>query len=336
MDARKTAQNRRQVVLGGAAALATAALPFREPGASSRLRIALIGDIPYSGYEEQRLLALWQSLADDVDVVIHVGDIKSGIESCSNELLERRIALLERCPRPLILVPGDNEWTDCNRALAGEFDPMERLAWLRRRVFAQSLWLGGPWPSGWPRPQRQSDVDPKGLPENLLWITGDTGLVTLNVPGSNYGLNSSGIADEALQRLMSANERWLRLAFDRAATQPLRALLIAIHADPGFQREQHASLIKRGRQTYASDDEDGYARFRRLLLDLSERWAGDVLLANGDSHRYRNDTLTARLSRVQSFGSPFNASWIRIERTPGGRQAFAIEVRQPSTSGAGG
>jgi len=294
----------------------------------SRMRVALIGDIPYSRYEEQRLLGLWQQLRGEVDLVVHLGDIKGGLESCSDELLSRRLSLLQQCPCPLILVLGDNEWTDCNRVLAGEFDPHERLTWLRRRLFSQGASLGATWPPGWSPLRAQFDDDSGGLPENLFWVSSDTGFITLNVPGSNYGLNASGLDDQSLKTLRLANERWLKLGFERASSLHLKALVVALHADLGFERERHPSLLKPGRKGTRADDEDGYADLRRLLIDLSDRWTGDVLLLNGDSHRYRLDRLTARLTRVQCFGSPFNASWIRLERRPEGREAFSIEIRQ--------
>ena len=39
--------------------------------------------------------------------------------------------LFNQFARPLIFVPGDNEWTDCHRANNGGYDPLERLAFLR-------------------------------------------------------------------------------------------------------------------------------------------------------------------------------------------------------------
>ena len=302
--------------------------PSADPPSGSQMRIALIGDIPYSRYEEQRLLGLWQQLRSQVDLVVHLGDIKGGLESCSDELLSRRLSLLQQCPCPLILVLGDNEWTDCNRVLAGEFDPHERLTWLRKRLFSSAASLGAPWPAGWLPLRRQFDDESIGLPENLFWVSADTGFITLNVPGSNYGLNASGLDDQSLKTLRLANERWLKLGFERASSLHLKALVVALHADLGFERERHPSLLKPGRKGTCADEEDGYADLRRLLIDLSDRWTGDVLLLNGDSHRYRLDRLTARLTRIQCFGSPFNASWIRLERRPEGREAFSIEIRQ--------
>ena len=69
-------------------------------------------------------------------------DIKGGREPCSDALFARRRALLARSAHPLVLLPGDNEWTDCHRPSAGAFDPLERLAALRRRFFAPGRSLG--------------------------------------------------------------------------------------------------------------------------------------------------------------------------------------------------
>ena len=333
---------RRRTLLRGLGALSativvsTDSQAQRADARDSQMRVALIGDIPYSRYEEQRLLGLWQQLRGEVDLVIHLGDIKGGLESCSDELLSRRLSLLQQCPCPLVLVLGDNEWTDCNRVLAGEFDPYERLTWLRRRLFSQGASLGATWPPGWSPRRAQFDDDSGGLPENLFWVSSDTGFITLNVPGSNYGLNASGLDDQSLKTLRLANKRWLKLGFERASSLRLKALVVALHADLGFERERHPSLLKPGRKGTRADDEDGYADLRRLLIDLSDRWTGDVLLLNGDSHRYRLDRLTARLTRVQCFGSPFNASWIRLERRPGGREAFSIEIRQVNATNVTG
>ena len=42
---------------------------------------------------------------------------------------------MDRFEGPLVHTPGDNEWTDCYRKKAGEFDPLERLAKVRAMFF---------------------------------------------------------------------------------------------------------------------------------------------------------------------------------------------------------
>src|SRR4029077_20452593 len=54
-----------------------------------------------------------------VDLVMHVGDIHSGKQFCT-EAYDRSIyKLWTAFKNPLIYTPGDNEWTDCNKAGEG-------------------------------------------------------------------------------------------------------------------------------------------------------------------------------------------------------------------------
>ena len=48
----------------------------------------------------------------------------------------RRRALLARSVHPLVLLPGDNEWTDCHRLGAGGHDPRADFG-----AFGLALWL---------------------------------------------------------------------------------------------------------------------------------------------------------------------------------------------------
>jgi hypothetical protein len=59
---------------------------------------------------------------------VHVGDIKSGSSPCTDELFLREKERFEDSANPLAYVPGDNEWTDCERT---GYEPVERLERLR-------------------------------------------------------------------------------------------------------------------------------------------------------------------------------------------------------------
>jgi len=105
------------VLLAGCAAGAPA------PGTSP---FALMGDTPYSERDVPRLDSLIDDLnAQKLAFVVHIGDITSGQGPCSDAWLEARKKQFARIAHPFILLPGDNDWTDCHR---GGFDPMERLA----------------------------------------------------------------------------------------------------------------------------------------------------------------------------------------------------------------
>ena len=284
---------------------------------------ALVGDVPSSPMEEVLHARVLERLDSDCAFVIHIGDLKSGGESCDDELLTRRHRLLDRgSVLPMVFVPGDNDWADCVRPSNGRYDPIERLQYLRRLFFARPLSIG-------PRPfavQRQSDVEP-GAPyaENLRWTYGRATFVTLNVPGDVEWHRLDAAQSEAVRRMLAAGERWLRRAF---ADNRHRVLVIAAHADPRFGRDRVGSASLQAR--------DPHRRYRALLRELCAGFDGQVLLVHGDTHLFRNDQplrgddggVIRNLTRVESFGSPFASSWVHVRVTPGTDEPFFVNVRQ--------
>ncbi len=291
------------------------------PGA---VRVAFIGDIPYSAWEEQRLLALFDAFAGQVDFALHVGDLKASRESCSDILLERRIALLDRSPVPLLFTPGDNDWLDCWRERAGGFDPVERLQWIRQRIFLQPKRSLGGTPEALERLgpiEQQSQLD-GGPPENLRWQAGGACWITLNLPGSNNGLSAS-IEDEHRIERDRANRRWLEAGVARARATGARALVIALQANPRFER---AAASEGAGRVDPSGSEDGYAAFRADLFRIQADWGRPVMLLHGDTHRFRHDWLRRDLLRVECFGSPFAQSWVKIVVDPAATPPFRVTV----------
>ena len=286
-----------------------------------------IGDTPYSRLEAGALRRVLAAMAPEpLEFVLHVGDIKSSLESCSDDLLASRLALLDECPHPLILTPGDNEWTDCGRLLA-PWDPggrLDRLDWLRAHVFSRPESLGrrrmavqqqGP---GIAHAARASMTSPK-LPENLRWRVGTLQFCTLHVVGSNNApQNSPELADAWLLR-QHANAEWLNETVELAVRERAKGLAIALHANMGFE----------------DDRLDGWARMRTLVAAAAAAFDGPVLLLHGDTHRFRSDRLLlhshglANFQRVECFGSPFSSSWVQIRWDPSLARAGAGEASEP-------
>lgn len=82
---------------------------------------------------------------------------------------------------------GDNEWTDCDRAKAGNFNSLERLDYIRAQFFTEERTQGI-------RTLKQM-VQTETLclnaahanvscSENRMWSYGGVTYVTVNVPGS--------------------------------------------------------------------------------------------------------------------------------------------------------
>jgi hypothetical protein len=287
-------------------AFVVTALLCRAPAAPAQtwFQFAVIGDAPYFAFEEAPLAATLEALGRErVAFVIHVGDIKGGGTPCSDETFAARLALLDGSPVPLVLAPGDNEWTDCDRRRAGGYDPVERLARLRELFFAGGESLG--------RARLALERQP-GRPENARWRHEGVVFVTLNVPGSE---NNARMPDERDAR-MADNFRWLDAAAGQAARPDVRALVVVAHAEPALHRGPGAR--------------DPYASFRAALARHAARLAKPMLLVHGDDHRYafdrplrdpRTGQRVASVQRVSPYGSPSMAPAI-VSVTAAARPAF--------------
>ena len=276
-------------------------------------RVALLGDTPYSPADEWRLLRVFERLPEKADWALHVGDLKASREPCTDALLERRIALLDRCPLPLVYTPGDNEWLDCWRDPSADFDPIERLSWLRRRIFEREsplLGAGAAASHGLLTSLDRQSAAEGGLPENLRWFAGGAVWITLNLPGSDNGIQAS-VDDRHRHDRDAANRRWMQAALARARELGLRAMVVAAHANPGFERAR---------------PEDGYAPFRADLIALQRAFGQPVMLLHGDTHRFRHDWITPGLLRVECFGSPFAQSWVSLRVDGASERPFMVST----------
>ena len=94
---------------------------------------ALTGDMPYGTIRETPFARLVAEINGDnaVDFVMHAGDIKAGNERCDDTLIRHRFDLYQAFHSPFVYTPGDNEWTDCHRVNNGQYNPLERLDFLR-------------------------------------------------------------------------------------------------------------------------------------------------------------------------------------------------------------
>lgn len=181
----------------------------------------MLGDVPYNQSEVARLDRVIDEInAEKLEFVVHVGDIGSSELACSDEWLVERKAQFARIRHPFLLVPGDNEWTDCAQ-------PMERLARWRaefchRETIANLTRQAGPYC------------------EHVRWETAGWVFVALNVPGSN---NNPRHAERAPR--MAAVHAWL----DEAAllAEKRKGLVVLIQANPFVTspRDGYASLRQR-------------------------------------------------------------------------------------------
>lgn len=292
--------------LAGIASLLLSLSAFADP-----VRFAVIGDTPYTRYERQELPKLLHALEEEpVDFVVHVGDIKSGGEPCSDALFADRFQLFNQQAHPFVLVPGDNEWTDCHRPACGGYDPQERLEALRHVFFANPEHSLGQQKIN--IFSQSTSLQYREFKENLRWTLSATDkkivFISLNLPGSNNDRGNSVQPTAAYQHRASANAQWLADGFSEAAQQHASAVVIFIQANPGFE------AYARGQAS------SGYQAFLDQLYALSQAFSGHVLLVHGDTHWQHLDQPFRRpgeaqplrnFTRLESFGSPF-MGWVTV------------------------
>jgi hypothetical protein len=265
-----------------------ASAPERSPAYS----FALMGDTPYS-YAQANLL---DSLIDRVNAeplafAAHVGDITSGQGPCGDDWLLERKRQFERFRPPFVLLPGDNDWTDCHRT---GFDPMERLAkW--RQLFCIAVEVPG------------FTRQPGEYCENVRWERDDIVFAGLNVPGSNNNLGRTAEMDAEHARRMAAVFAWLDEAEQRMRAG--KTLVILMQANP-FLRPRGA---------------DGFATLRARLARLGRAHPGKVLLVHGDTHLYRDDEPLPGLRRVEVPGAP-QVRWLRATASDQGLRIEPTEL----------
>jgi hypothetical protein len=297
--------------------------------AAGSFSFALVGDVPYSAGTEPRFERMLQQIGDQPSIrfVLHAGDLKGSDEPCSDELLRRRLEQLQAARTALVYTPGDNDWTDCHRAGAGGYPPLERLDALRRFAY--------------PDPGRSMGRAPlalqsqAGFPENTRFTYGGVTFVTLHVTGSNNALEpwrappakeSTALREQRLAAFgqrEDANIAWLEAAFARARTDGAIGVVVLMQANPRFELPP------------GDPQRAGFEAIIDTLGRLAAEFGRPVLLLHGDGHLFLVDWPLAgaspavpNLRRVQSFGHPF-MEWIRIDVDPSSATVFRVVIGSP-------
>ena len=240
---------------------------------------ALMGDTPYSRAQANLLDALIDRVNEEpLAFAAHIGDITSGQGPCDDEWLIARKRQFERFRVQFVLLPGDNDWTDCHRT---GFEPMERLAkW--RELFCVPVTL-----PGFVR-QRGEHC------ENVRWESGDLVFAGVNVQGSNNNLGRTPTMDAEHARRMRDVFAWLDEAAGRLRQG--KTLVVLMQANP-FLRPGPGRA-------------DGFKALRERLARLARAHPGKVVLVHGDTHQYRDDEPLQGLRRIEVPGAPA-VRWLR-------------------------
>ncbi len=283
------------VALALAASLAQAQVANRTP-------FALLGDVPYSQPHANLLDAMIDEInASKPAFSVHLGDITGGNGPCTDEWFEARVKQFARFRAPFVLVVGDNEWTDCHRT---GFDPMERLAKIRTLFHSQPVALPG---------FRRQSAD---YPEHVMWTHDGALFVGLNVPGSNNNLGRTPEMDAEYAARMKAVSAWMDEAVRLAGAREIETLVVMMQANPNFESTRRTPP---GR--------DGYAELRRLLESTAAKIGKPLVVAHGDTHRFKHDRPVAgapNLVRIEVDGWPW-LGWVKVRLTPDPANPAVVE-----------
>ena len=295
-------------------------------GGQDAITYAIIGDTPYGASQLADFPRLASALNGDPDVelTVHLGDIKDGASPCSDAYFSEMRANFDTLQDPLVVTPGDNEWTDCHRPAAGGYSPTERLAQFRS-VF-------------YPRANKSLGEKQKALKtqahmpgfetfvENRLWKAKKIVFATVHVVGSNNDLLPwFGPAETQAQRAerlaeydarLAATLTWLDRTFAFAAEAEARGIVVAMQADMWFNTPL------------------GFTEIVQRLADRAREFGKPVLLLEGDSHRFTVDRPLAAGSALHGVSTPApnltriivegqtTSEWLKLRIDPNAPEVF--------------
>lgn len=265
----------------------------------------VFGDGPYYFWEQGRFRKV---LADvnraDLRWLLHVGDVLW--YPCSEEEYRERLDALNTVRHSVVYTPGDNEWTDCHEERPGRYEPLDRLAVLRRVFFRDPGHSLGQRTMA--LASQAEDPAFAEFPENARWVYGGFVFATIHLVGSANGgapfAGRTAAHDEEMARRTQAAVAWLDEAFALAQADSAQGVVIALHANIGID---------------VREPRTGYDRFVERLKQRVSAFPSPVLLVHGDSHTMRVDQPLLdeagrpypNFTRLETYGSP-DIGWVRV------------------------
>lgn len=311
-------------------------------------QFGLVGDAAYTKIQEKEFLNVVASInRAELAFVVHIGDIQADPRiynrapatttmPCVEETYKATRDVFQTIRHPLILTPGDNEWTDCVHLQARKVEPLEALATVRAVFYPDGKSLG----------QRTIDVesqskDPKfaKFRENLRWSIGGVTFVTMHIVGSNDNFGRAPDMDAEHIERKAANIAWMRAGFAKAKADGSRGLVLMSQANPGFENYWPADARSRyfgpfiGRGQPLAVPASAFDDYVSALRDEVESYDKPIAYLHGDTHLLRMDKplyskKTSRLfenfTRMETFGWP-DTHWVRVTVDPADPMLFRFD-----------
>ncbi|VVD91762.1 hypothetical protein [Pandoraea anhela] len=323
------------------------AQPKAQPKAPAKLppfEFAVLGNTPFNNADVPVTRNVLASIGDsDAAFVVHAGNIKSAGESCRDDLVTQRLSLLASSPKPMIYVPGANDWADCERAADGSYNPVERLDFLRDHAFDDDALLG-PGPLGYAQFDltRQSDMARfRQYHENVRWFYRGVVFVGVNLPGNNNNYRSAGGRNGEFEDRVIATRVWLQHALVYAQQKDAIGMVVIAQADPEFEPARTGGLKGIFSDRNGRRGVDGYKDFRTQLQRLAARFKAPILLIDSGKTMHHAQPLhdahgapVKTFTQLSTYGSPATNRWVRVLVDPRKAQLFSFESATLPPNGA--
>ncbi len=316
--------------------------------------IALWGDLPYG--DVQATTGVPNLIADinnsKLEFSVHDGDLKASNgtpgsttpTTCSEALYTQGLGYFNSLEGAAMFTPGDNDWTDCDRASNGGYNSRERLDHERQVFFSTPYSLGTD-----PLKQEvQTTPDCLGVDgptpcvENRRWTVKNVTYATVNVQGSCNNLCDTAPDPAEYAARNAADIAWLQQTFDEAKADGSAAVMLIGQADPGFDLSDGTRAPVRNPRTLAETDgaADGYQGFLVALRQQAIDFGKPVVYVHGDSHYFRVDKplldsqgrRLENFTRVETFGDNQDngnndVHWVKALVDPHSRDVFAFQAQ---------
>jgi hypothetical protein len=326
------------------AALFSLAFSSRASAEDRPFHFALVGDTGYTAAGVAGFQHLLPAInRADLAFVVHIGDFENdgsrydptiGAMPCTDENYRLVYDSFQSVRHPFILTPGDNDWTDCHFLKSPAFDPLDRLAKVRKMFFPEGKSLG----QRTIEVESQSKNDPEHTKfvENLRWSYGGVTFVTLHIVGSNDNFGRTPEMDDEYRERKAANLAWIRSGFATAKTKGSRGIVLLAQADPRFENYWPPAAKTRylgsipGAKLPDQPVQTAFEDYVKTLADELESYDKPVAFLHGDTHWFRIDQPLfsekvhrrfENFTRVETFGDP-DTHWVRVTVDPADPQLF--------------
>ena len=268
--------------------------------------------------------------------IVYDGNLKGEAEPCRDSLYDTRQQIFESSRKPVVLLPGGNDWASCGLAQAGSYDPVERLDFVRQLFFGNSSSLGQ-------TPMnviRESDVARfRPFRENVRWQTNGVAFIGLNAPAPNNHYLTAGGRNGEFEDRSVANAFWLEHAVETARRSEMRAVVVILQGDPDFARYERRDRFAWLRFSRGDTSRDGFLELKRSLVKAAELFRGPVIVIHESDtpiprgfridQPLRNDkgTVVANLTRIAIGLKKPQSQWLEVESDFAWRPPFRVRVR---------